>query len=482
MTDPFVRQAIQSKWRRPQRARASILKKDVYVISRGRANVTLSSFLVLTLLAIGCGKQNTAVRLEDPQVTVEHPFEKLVDTYKLFTGNAKAFEEVDLKARVKGFLTKVPERDGMDVKQDEIVFQIEKEPYEQAVKEAQAKVEESQSSLEKAKKSQAVQIASAQLAFDQAQLVLADVERSRLRTLVGRKASSQEDLDKAVADFDKARAQVELDKAKLEQERSDFKINIAAAEAALAAGKASLDNAKINLNYCDVRSPIDGRLSRRYVDRGNLVGNTDATLLATVVKYDPIRVYVNVSESDLLLFRRLSAEGKRPDYRDVKVPAELGTSDEKGFKHVGFIDYVDPEVDPGTGTIQARSTFPNTDKPQILPGFFVRVRVPLYQQEKALVVPDVAMMQDKIGHYLLSVDADDVVQIKRVKILADLEASFAVSGEGLSSQDKVIVSGVQRAIPGTKVRPKLDSSTESPSSLPSKEASEPPANSQKSKS
>jgi RND family efflux transporter MFP subunit len=448
---------------------------------RRRACAAFATWLGFTLTAIGCGKQNAAVVLEDPKVTVQHPLEKLVDTYKQFTGNAKAVEEVDLKARVKGFLTKVPERDGMDVEVNEIVFQIEKESYEQAVKESQAKVEEAQASLEKSKKSQAVQIAAAQLAFDQAQLVLSDVERSRQRALVGRKASSQEDLDKAVADFDKARAQVELDKAKLEQERSDFKINIAAAEAALAAAVATLDNAKINLNYCDVRSPIEGRLSRRYVDRGNLVGNTDATLLATVVRYNPIRVYVNVSESDLLLFRRMNAQGKRPDYREVKVPAELQTSDEKGFQHVGFIDYVDPEVDPGTGTIQARSTFPNAEKPQILPGFFVRVRVPLYHQEKALVVPDVAMMQDKIGHYLLSVDSDDVVQIKRVNILADLEGAYAVSGEGLSSQDRIVVNGVQQAVPGNKVQPKA-AEPKNPSPAVPNEASDAPSQKQQTKS
>ena len=264
---------------------------------------------------------------------------------------------------------------------------IDEEPFQVAVDQAKAKLAEAESALKQAEQSKKREVARAQVALDQASLLLAQVEEGRQRILLNRKASSKEDYDRADATRKKAEAQVDADKASLEQAEADYETAILAAKAGLEQARADVRNAEINLGYCRVHAPIDGRISRKLVSVGNLVGDGQATLLATILKDNPIYVYMSVSESDLLRFRKQVSEGKRVDYRKDKIRLDMALADEAGFPHEGRVDYSDPGVDPGTGTVMARGIFENADH-RIVPGLFVRVRVALEEREKALLVPE----------------------------------------------------------------------------------------------
>ncbi len=405
----------------------------------------------LGLLA-GCGGKNDYVAPPPPAVTVSHPEQRKVTSYLEYTGATKAVESVDLRARVKGFLKERLFEEGSDVKAGQLLLVIDEEPFHVRVEQAKAKREQAESALTKAEQSKAREVARSQQALDQAALLLAQVEEGRQRMLLSRKASSKEDLDRAEANRKKADAQVESDKSSLEQAEADHQTNILAAKASLEQAKADVRNAEIDLGYCRVHAPIDGRISRGIVSVGNLVGDNQATLLATILKDNPVYVYMSVSESDLLRFRKMVSQGKRPDYRKHKIRLDMALSNESGFPHEGRVDYTDPGVDPGTGTIMARGIFPNDDH-DIVPGLFVRVRVALEEHDKALLVPERSLSADQAGSFLLLVGGGNVVEQRPVKVGAAIDGMRVIE-EGLKPDDLVIVNGLQRARPGQQVDPK----------------------------
>lgn len=399
----------------------------------------------------GCERGNTYVPPPPPEVSVSPPRRQAVTDYLQYTGTTKAIESVDLRARVKGFLKERRFQEGSDVKAGDLLLVIEEEPFQARVEQAQAKLAAAESELKKAQESKQREIATAQRTLDQALLLLAQVEETRQRNLFGRNAASREDLDRAQANLKKNAAQVDADKANLEQVEADYDTNILTAKANVAEAKAEVRNAEIDLGYCRVYAPISGRISRAFVDVGNLVGDGQATVLATILKEDPIYAYMSVSESDLLRFRKQVREGKRVDYRKEVVPLDLGMLDETGFPHRGRVEYTDPGIDPGTGTIQARGIFPNPDH-AIISGLFVRIRVSLETRSDALLVPERAVGNDQGGPYVLVVDSRDTVEHRPVKLGPTIDGMVVID-DNLRPDDRVVVNGLQRARPGAKVKP-----------------------------
>ncbi len=423
---------------------------------------TWHAIATMTLAVIGCGKSNTLVNPPPPLVRVSLPLRKSVTTYKPFTGITKAVASVELRARVKGVLQqKLFDERKNEVKKDDLLMVIEEETYKDRVDQAQAKLDEARAALAKAQTSKAREVAAAQLALDEAALLLARIEETRQRNLVSRNAASAQDVDRAEANTKKAKAQVDSDEASLAQSKSDYDVNILSAKAAVEGAEADLGDAKLNLSYCRITAPVTGRISRTSVDVGNLVGDGQATVLATIVTDQPIYVYMTISEADLLEFKGMVAAGEREDFRDVDIPLELGLSDEKGptdsrrFPHRGRVDYCDPAVDPVTGTAQARGIFENPTR-KIIPGLFVRVRVPFEDKPNALLVPERAIVSEgglaPNERVLLVVGPGDVAKRRVVRIGSQVD-EMRIIESGLKPDDRVIVDGLQKARDDQKVNP-----------------------------
>jgi membrane fusion protein (multidrug efflux system) len=407
-------------------------------------------------LAPGCGDTNTYVEPPPPEVTVATPVRRDVTEYFEATGTTQPVLSVDVRARVKGFLKERHFKEGATVKKGELLLVIDEEPFRLALEQAKTRRAEAEAALKKARQSRARETAAAQLALDEAQYELTKISGERQHKLMARGAGTAEELDQAEAARKKAAAQVDADRAQLEQARSDYETNILSAEAGVAAAVTAVRNAEIELGYCRMHSPIDGRISRVNYHVGNLVGDGQASLLATIVKTDPVYAYTNVSEYDLLRFRRSysGSGGERPGADAPSAPMEMALAGESGFPHRGRLDYQDPGLDPGTGTVQVRGVFPNPDG-SILPGLFVRLRVPVGRREGALLVPERALGTDQSGQYLLVVGPDNVVEYRPVKAGALLEDLRVVEGK-LAPGDRVVVEGLLRARPKQKVKPMSD--------------------------
>ena len=356
--------------------------------------------IILLFIVFGCEKApKKQVRI--PEVSVCHPVEQDVARYLEYTGNTAAIESVDIRARVAGFLEKICFEPQSRVKTGDLLFLIDPRQYQAQAEEARAKLEATQ-----------------------AQYELAKIEEEISRSLEAKEAVSWLKMQQAIA-----------------------KSGVSKADVALA--QAALDKANLNLEYTRVTSPIDGRVSRNLVDVGNLVGAVEKTLLTTVVNDEAVYCYFNVSELDLLAARRAHPEAVGDTLKSYHIPAYLGLADEAGYPHEGSIDFVDTKLNQATGTIQVRALFPNSDG-LLLSGMFARVRVPL-DTKKSLLIPDVAVQFDQGGRYVLVVNADNVVERRRIKIGHSVE-DMRVVEEGLQATDQVVVAGIQRVRPGSKVR------------------------------
>ncbi len=417
------------------------------------AHLLLIAITVLLLtVAGGCGQSNQYVEPDRPEVTVMTPVRRSVTSYLDYTGTTQAVERIDLRARVRGFLKQKLFKEGSEVKAGQLLLVIDEETFQIRLEQALAKQEEAESALRRAEESKTIEVAQAQLELDQSQLTLARLDEARTRELLNRRAGAKEELDKAEATRKKMEAQLKADRANLEQIEANYAINILTAKSALRGARAEVRNAQIDLGYCRVTAPIDGRISRSEVDPGNYVGDGFATVLATIVKTDPIRVFINVSETDLLRIARMSRQGKRPDFRTTPLPMEMALTDESGYPHRGIADYTDPVVDTGTGTVRIRGVFPNPDG-ALVPGLFVRVRLPLENRENALLVPSRALASDQTGEYLLVVGKDDIVERRDVKVGTEIDGMRVVDGE-IEPGDQVVVEGLLQARPGTTVVPR----------------------------
>jgi membrane fusion protein, multidrug efflux system len=368
-----------------------------------RRSAGLAGQALLTLFLAGCGDDNTYVPPPPPAVTVSLPVQRTVTDYIELTGNIQSSNSVDLVARVEGYLQSVNFEDGSFVNKGDLLFVIQPEPYEADVRLAQAAVEQ-----------------------QQATLTQATSEYERQQRLVQQNATSQSQLE-------------------------SWRAQQAGAQAAVDEANANLELARINLGYTRITAPFDGRIGEHLVDPGNLVGAGAPTELATIEQLAPMYVYFNVDEQDVLRIRaNLRAAGKTLASA-APVKLGIGLQNETGYPHEATLDFVASDVDQGTGTLQARGVIPN-EHYAFLPGLFVRVRVPVGTTLDALLVPDRALGIDQRGHYLLVVDQDDVVAQRPVQIGVLIDG-MRVIAEGLGAQDRVVVAGIQRAIPGSKVAP-----------------------------
>jgi len=365
-----------------------------------RVAFAMSAFVILS----AC-EQNTFVPPPPPKVDVATPLQKSITRYLDATGNTAPVKSVDLVARVQGFLQAINYKDGSPVKEGTTLFTIEPETYKLKLEQAQAAEAGAQASLKQA-----------------------ETDYKRQVDLVQRQAVSQSTLDTSTSNRDNAQAN-------------------------LLQAQASTKIAQVNFGYTNVTAPFDGIVTAHLVSVGELVGVASPTQLATIVALDPIYVNFNVNEQDVL---RVREEARRrgltvDDLRQL--PVEIGLQTETGYPHKGTLDYIAPQVNQSTGTLAVRGILKNPDR-ALLPGYFARVRVPFEQDVKAMLVPDVALGSDQAGRYVLVVNAENVVEQRKVTI-GPLEGDLRVIESGLKAGDRVVVAGLLRAIPGQKVEPQL---------------------------
>jgi RND family efflux transporter MFP subunit len=363
-------------------------------------------FATVALLLAACEKENEYVPPPPPKVTVAKPVQQPVTNYLELTGNTQAVNTVQLQARVEGYLQALHFQEGSDVKKGDLVFTIQPEQYQAELQSALAEVQAQQAAVDHA-----------------------ETELKRYSRLFEQKAAAATDVD-------------------------NWRFQRDSAKAALMNAQAQVDLAKLNLSYTRVTAPIDGRMGRRLVDPGNLVGaGGQKTPLAEINQIDSIYAYFTVNERDLLRVRKLQQESGAGDYRSRPIPAYAGLANDEGYPHEGRIDFAAITVDPTTGTLLLRAIFPNEDR-KILPGLFARIRVPVGREENAILVPEVALGFDQLGRYVLVVNDKNVVERRQV-ITGPEENGFIVIDSGLKPEERVIVNGLQRAIPGREVSPEV---------------------------
>ncbi len=364
----------------------------------------VSSVALASLFLSAC-EQNTFVQPPPPKVEVAVPVQRGITRFLEATGNTAPIKNVDLVARVQGVLQSINYQDGSFVKQGTTLFTIEPETYQLKLEQAQAAEAGAQASAKQA-----------------------EADFKRQSDLVSRQVVAQSTLEQSTA----AR---ENSQANLQQAQVNTKI------------------AAVNYGYTNVIAPFDGIVSAHLVSVGELVGVASPTQLATIVQLDPIYVNFNVNEQDVL---RIRDEARRrgltvSDLRQL--PIEIGLQTEIGFPHKGQIDYISPTINQSTGTLPVRGLLPNPDR-ILLPGFYVRVRVPIDKQDNALLVPDVSLGSDQAGRYVLVVNGDNVIEQRKV-VTGPLEGELRVIESGLKPDDRVVIAGLLRAIPGQKVDPQL---------------------------
>jgi RND family efflux transporter MFP subunit len=363
------------------------------------------AFVVFASMGLSACEQNSFVPPPPPKVEVAVPLQRAVTRYLEATGNTAPVKNVDLVARVQGVLQTINYQDGSFVKEGTTLFTIEPETYKLKLEQAQAAEAGAQASVRQA-----------------------ESDFKRQSDLVQKQAVSQATLDTSTSTRDNAQAN-------LQQAQANTKI------------------AAVNYGYTNVVAPFDGIVSAHLVSIGELVGAASPTQLATIVALDPIYVNFNVNEQDVL---RIREEAKRRGMTsdDLKsLPVEAGLQTDNGYPHKGKLDYASPTLNLSTGTLPVRGVIPNADR-VLLPGYFVRVRVPFDEQKDALLVPDSALGSDQAGRYLLVVNGENIVEQRKVRT-GQVEGNLRVIESGLKADDRVVIAGLLRAIPGQKVDPQL---------------------------
>lgn len=360
-----------------------------------------------------------------------------------------ALQSVSLRARVRGFLEKVDFQEGSDVPAGKLLFVIEEEPYRVALRSAQARRSEAEAALKKAEQSRGREVAAAQVAVQQALVALARIEEGRQRILFGRNAAAQQDVDRAVAERQRQEAQLEAAQASSEQARSDYDVGILAARAELEAAQAAVRDAEINLGYCRMSTPIDGRIGEAFVKAGNLVGplsgSADYTELATVAQLDPMGIDIQVSSRHLprataLIPKGLTATVIRPGLPEG----------EQVHPYPARMVFLDNRIDPTTSTFLVRAEVPNPEK-TLLPGEYVQLDVEVGSLPGAVVVPEEAVMEAQGGEQVYTVDDQGTVGVARVKATQTYRG-LRVIESGLRPGQAVVVEGIQLVRPGMKVK------------------------------
>lgn len=346
--------------------------------------------------------KNKAPVVPLPTVVIQKPKLTPITEYVTQTGTMVAFNSVNLVARIKGYLDAVEFIDGTMVKKGKELFLIEPQPYLEKLKEAQASVV-AQTALHDYSKSEYER---QQRMYKQNATSLNNVEKWSAKTI-----QTKAEIDKAVA-------------------------NVAIAA--------------INYSYTRVLAPFDGRIGRHLVDPGNLVGNAAATNLAVIEQIDPIYAYFNLNELDLIKIRTALRNNDFDPANLNQVPVYVKMQNETDFLHEGKMNFVNTGLNASTGTMEFRALLSNKDY-SLVPGLFVQVRIPISKPTPQLTVPDTAVLYDQIGAYVLTLDKNNYVNLKRVE-LGGLEQGVRAV-KGLEAQDNVIISGLQNATPGNQAAP-----------------------------
>lgn len=368
-----------------------------------RSYCTMVGICLIGVMITGCDQKPHTRVLPTPEVTVSHPVSKEVTDFLELTGTTAALESVEVRARVKGWLQSVNFVPGIKVKKGDLLFVIDPRMF-------QAQVDKIEARLKGA----------------QAEENLKNVNVKRAEQLLATASISQLQYDVQFAEQGVAQAQVGI-------------------------SEADLESARLDLDYTQVTAPISGNVSRNLVDAGNLVGAANETLLTKIVNDESIYVYFNLSERDVLtLINMHPPKTSQNEKKSGKISAYMSLSNETGFPHEGTIDFWEPELDPKTGTLQARAVFSN-ENGKLMPGLFGRIRIPI-QKRKALLVPEIAVGVSQAGMYVLTVNNDNIVEQRLVKT-GQLDGVLRVIEEGIKEDDRVIINGIQRARPGAQVNP-----------------------------
>jgi RND family efflux transporter MFP subunit len=317
-----------------------------------------------------------------------------------YTGRMAAIENVLVRPRVSGYITQISFKEGSIVKKDDLLFVIDPRPYQAALDEA-----------------------AGQLKQAQAQQELSDRDFVRAQTLQATKVSSKEEFDQAATARNQSAAQV-------------------------ATAQANVNAANLNLEFTQIRSPIDGRISRQDVTVGNLV-TSDSTVLTNIVSVDPIYAYADVDERTVLAYQKLITEGKVKSARDSRVAVAIAVAGEQGFPHHGYIDFVDNQINAATGTLAVRGQFPNPDG-NLLPGMFVRMQIPVSGEIDALLITDRAVGSDQGQKFVYVLNGDKTE--RRPVTLGPVVDGLRVVAGGLKPDDQVVIEGLMKVRPGAQVK------------------------------
>lgn len=373
----------------------------------GRAG-PLAILLLFAVTLSGCGDKQPAAQAAPPPppVTVTQPVKRTVTDWDEFTGRFEAVEEVQVRARVGGYVNSVEFRDGDIVKAGDLLYVIDSRPFEAVAEQANGQLSDARAKVELAKR----------------------------------------ELDRALS--------LSVNQTVTESTVDQRRQALQAAHAAEMQAEGALKAAQLNVEFTHVQAPITGRVSRHLVTPGNLIQGSDtgaSTLLTTIVSLDPIYIYFDVDEATYLKNNKLWFEGKRPSSRDTPNPVQISLSGETRPSHDGKMDFLDNRLDLSTGTLRSRAVVPNKDL-SVLPGQFGRVRLIGSAPYEALLVPDIAVATDQSRKIVFVVKDDDTVEARAV-MLGPLDDGLRVIRDGLKAEDRVIVDGIQRARVGAKVSP-----------------------------
>lgn len=364
--------------------------------------------MVAVLVAGGCKPAPPPAAPPPPVVATVQPTVREVVEWDEYTGRLESPEFVEVRARVSGYLEKVHFKEGKEVKKGDLLFTIDPRPYRAEYEHAEAE---------------------RQRAVSQAELAKNDFNRAE--RLITNKAISEEDYDTKAKSF-------------------------AAAQAAVRSAQAAADLAKLNVEFTEIRAPIDGRIGRALVTEGNLVSGglsgAGASILTTIASLDPLHCYVDIDERSILKYLRLRREGTRISARDTDIPVEMALADDEGYPRKGYTDFVDNQLDPTTGTVRCRGVFPNTDK-SLGPGFFARIRIPGSGKYEALLLPDRAFGADQAQKFVYVVNAEKAVEYRPVQVGPMIDGLRVVKS-GLKPGEQVVVEGLMRVRPGVVVEAK----------------------------
>lgn len=420
----------------------------------GRRAGWLAGALLLAATA-GCERNSgasakTAAAPPPPtEVVVAAVEQRPVSIVRDFTARTEAVPTVEVRARVPGVLEQVLFQEGTEVKQGQELFVLQQAEYRAALETARAQLAKAQADLTRARDASVVERSRAQLAQREADLEKAKQDVARYRPLAEARAIPQQDLDTSVAAEKVAGAAVDTFAAQLKDTELSQRTQVQLAEAAVEAGKASVTQAELNLGYTTIRSPITGIIGKVNVDRGNLVGKAEPTLLTTVSSVHPIYVDFSVGEADYLRMARRVKLDPQGRVQEGQFRLELFLTDDRPLPHKGRVVFVDRAVDARTGTIAVRAEFPNPDK-IIRPGQFARVRGVVEERPNAILVPQRAVQEQQGTRTTLVVEGDKVA-LRPVK-LDERIGDFFVVTEGLKPGERVVVEGVQRVRPGMQVK------------------------------